>query len=110
MKEKVVNYITRKFNDRFNIRQVSNLYRPDLVLYEKNFNEAIFDMFILQPNDEILDKLVNWKKALTDKSRNHYIILPENKLSELKKYIGLISEDIKIATYNQNTKNLLENP
>lgn len=108
MKEKVVNYITRKFNDRFNIKELSNKNLPDILLYEKNYNEIIFDMFILEPNDEILDKLVNWKKALTDKSRNHYIILPENKLSEAKKYINLISEDIKLATYSKNRKNLIK--
>ena len=82
MKEKVVNYIIKNFNDRFNIRQVSNPYLPDLCLYEKSYNEIIFDMFILEPNDEVLDKLVDWKKALTDISINHYIILPENKLDE----------------------------
>lgn len=108
MKEKIANYITREFSDRFNIKQVSNPHLPDLILYEKNYNEIIFDMFILEPNDEILDQLVNWKKALTDKSRNHYIILPENKLSEAKKYINLVSEDIKIATYNKDRKNLIK--
>lgn len=64
MKEKVVNYITKNFSDRFNIRQVSDPHLPDLVLYEKNYNEIIFDMFILEPNDEVLDKLVDWKKLL----------------------------------------------
>ena len=108
MKEKVVNYITKNFSDRFNIRQVSDPHLPDLVLYEKNYNEIIFDMFILEPNDEVLDKLVDWKKALTDISINHYIILPENKLDKVKKYIGLISEDIKVATYNKNRKNLIK--
>lgn len=108
MKEKIVNYITKDFSDRFNIRQVSGSYLPGLILYEKIYNEIIFDMFILEPNEEVLDKLVDWKKALTDKSINHYIILPENKLSEAKKYIVLVSEDIKIATYSKNRKNFIK--
>lgn len=108
MKEKVVNYITKKFSDRFNIRQVSGPHLPDLFLYEKSYNEIIFSMFILEPNDKVLDKLSYWAGFLRKESIKHYIVLPENKLSEVKKYIGLISEDIKIATYNQNRKNLIK--
>lgn len=108
MKEKVVNYITKKFSDRFNIRQISDPHLPDLCLYEKNYNEIIFSMFILEPNDEVLDKLSYWAGFLRKEDMKHYIVLPENKLSELKKYIGLISEDIKIATYNQNRKNIIK--
>ena len=100
MKEELVKHITTKFSSRFHIRELFNKNLPDLILYDRHYYDPIFDMFILELEDELLDRLLDWRISLRDESINHYIILPENKIDNAKKYINLVAENIKIATYN----------
>ena len=47
---------------------------------------------------------MDWRFFLRDIPRNHYIILPENRANETRKYIDLISENIRLATYNNKNE------
>ena len=100
MKEELVKHIITKFSNRFHIRELSNKNLPDLILYDKHYYDPIFDMFILELEDELLDRLLDWRISIRNESINHYIILPENKIDNAKKYINLVAENIKLATYN----------
>lgn len=104
MKEELIKNISKQVGNKFNINKISDNTRPDLILREKLYDEEIFDIFILEPDDIVLDKLMDWKFFLRDIPRNHYIILPENRANETRKYIDLISENIRLATYNNKNE------
>ena len=58
MKEELVKHIITKFSSRFHIRELSNKNLPDLILYDRHYYDPIFDMFILELEDELLDRLL----------------------------------------------------
>ena len=100
IREKIFKNVKQKFSERFNVEEKPySESSPDIVLYDKTYGEAIFDMFIIEPNDQALVKLDGWKKYLNNRPEKHYIITPKDKADEVKIYSNLISEDIAIATY-----------
>ena len=96
MKEELIKNISKQVGNKFNINKISDNTRPDLILREKLYDEEIFDIFILEPDDIVLDKLMDWRFFLRD--------IPENKANETRKYINLISENIRLATYNNKNE------
>ena len=107
MKEELIKNIKAKHGDRFNIRENSNKNLPDLILHEKIYDEPIFNIFILLPDDEVLDRLKDWKKALNYKSIKHYIYSPENKEVEVIRYVSLMPENILVSIYNNKCEIIL---
>lgn len=61
MKEELIKNISKQVGNKFNINKISDNNRPDLILREKLYDEEIFDIFILEPDDIVLDKLMDWR-------------------------------------------------
>lgn len=77
---------------------------PDLILGIKTYNELIFNIFILELEDDVLKRLVDWSRYIRMTSRKNYILYPKNKEDEVKKYVGLMSGEISIETYNDKNE------
>ena len=61
-------------------------------------------MFILEPNDNVLEKLDEWKGYITNprNSEKFYILTPVDKNDEVSKMSSLVSDNIIIAQYSIN--------
>ena len=90
------------FNEWF--EEVKELELPDLILGIKTYNEPIFNIFILELEDDVLKRLVDWSRYIRMTPQKNYILCPKNKEDEVKKYVGLMSGEISIKTYNDKNE------
>ena len=97
MKEKLIKNLKAKYGDRFNISENRNKKLSDLVFHEKVYDEPIFNIYILLPDDKVLDRLKDWKETLDN----------ENKEGEVIRYVSLMSENILVSIYNNKYEIIL---
>ena len=93
-----------KYYTGFEITDYNVKELPDLILGIKTYNELIFNIFILELEDDVLKRLVDWSRYIRMTSRKNYILYPKNKEDEVKKYVGLMSGEISIETYNDKNE------
>lgn len=104
MKQEIIENMIEKYYTGFEITDYSVKELPDLILSTKAYNEPIFNIFILELEDDVLKRLVDWSRYIRMTSRKNYILCPENKEDEVKKYVGLMSGEISIKTYNDKNE------
>ena len=104
-KDKIISAVSQKFGDRFKIEgKPYSKVLPNIILSYKIYNDPIFSMFILEPNDNVLEKLDEWKGYITNprNSEKFYILTPVDKNDEVSKMSSLVSDNIIIAQYSIN--------
>lgn len=77
---------------------------PDLILSTKTYNEPIFNIFILELEDDVLKRLVDWSGYIRMTPQVNFILCPKNKEDEVKKYVGLMTGEILVRTYNDKNE------
>ncbi len=102
MKEELIENIIMNYGDRFKIREYTVKELPDLVLHNRIYDNPMFNIFILELKDNVLDRLVDWSKYIRITSEISYILSPKNKEDEVRKYVNLMSGNILVKTYNKN--------
>lgn len=102
--EEIIENIIEKYYTGFEITDYNVKELPDLILGIKAYNEPIFNIFILELEDDVLKRLVDWSRYIRTTSRKNYILCPKNKEDEVKKYVGLMSGEISIETYNDKNE------
>lgn len=107
MKEELIKNLKAKYGDRFNISENRNKKLSDLIFHEKTYDEPIFNIYILLPDDKVLDRLKDWKETLNNEYIKHYIFSPENKEGEVIRYVSLMSENIFVSIYNNKYEIIL---
>ena len=102
MKQEIIENIIEKYYIGFKITNYNVKELPDLILSIKAYNEPIFNIFILELEDDVLKRLVDWSRYIRTTSRKNYILCPKNKEDE--KYVGLMSGEISIEIYNDKNE------
>lgn len=104
MKQEIIENIIEKYYTGFEITDYDVKELPDLLLSIKACNEPIFNIFILELEDDVLKRLADWSRYIRMTSRKNCILCPKNKEDEVKKYVGLMSGEISIKTYNDKNE------
>lgn len=104
-KKKIIAVVKTKFGSRFNIEEKPFAkVSPNIILSEKVYNDPIFDMFILEPKEDIVEKLKDWKPYINKSSEKHYILVSDENVDQVSEMIELVFEDISIAIYKKDPK------
>lgn len=104
MKQEVIEDIIEKYYTGFKITDYNVKELPDLILSIKTYNEPIFNIFILELEDDVLERLVDWSRYIRTTPQMNYILCPKNKEDEVKKYVGLMTGEILVRTYNDKNE------
>ena len=104
MKQEIIENIIEKYYTGFEITDYNVKELPVLILGIKTYNEPIFNIFILELEDDVLKRLVDWSRYIRMTPQKNYILCPKNKEDEVKKYVGLMSGEISIKTYNDKNE------
>lgn len=104
MKQEIIENIIEKYYTGFEITDYNVKELPDLILGIKTYNEPIFNIFILELEDDVLKRLVDWSRYIKMTPQKNYILCPKNKEDEVKKYVSLMSGEISIETYNDKNE------
>lgn len=104
MKQEIIENIIEKYYTGFEITDYNVKELPDLILGIKTYNEPIFNIFILELEDDVLKRLVDWSRYIRMTPQKNYILCPKNKEDEVKKYVGLMSGEISIKTYSDKNE------
>lgn len=104
MKQEIIENIIEKYYTGFEITDYNVKELPNLILSIKTYNEPIFNIFILELEDDVLKRLVDWSRYIRTTPRKNYILCPKDKEDEVKKYVGLMTGEILVRTYDDKNE------